>query len=112
MTLNEWFRVGGRERVMGTALGLRRRTADFLLNAFDWVLGVDPAGEHERRDAFISANLMAGLMGLALWPLHWAFVGPVGFAAGIALFFLWAPLALGLYVRGGGALRHAEAGSA
>src|SRR6185295_7037193 len=46
------------------------------------------------------------------WPVHWALFGPVDFATGTAFFFLWTPLALALYVRGGGELRHGEAGSA
>jgi two-component system, cell cycle sensor histidine kinase DivJ len=92
--------------------GVRRNMARFLLDAFDGVLGAEPASEGERRDAFVSANFMAGAVGVALWPLHWAVVGPVDFATGTAFFFLWAPLLLALSVRLGWELRHAEAASA
>jgi hypothetical protein len=61
----------------------------FLLDAFDGVLGAEPAGEVERRDAFVSANLMAGMLGVALWPVHWAVWGPVDFATGIANYVAW-----------------------
>ena len=92
--------------------GLRRNLGRFLLDAFDGVLGAEPASEGERRDAFVSSNFLAGAFGVALWPLHWAVIGPVDFATGIAFFFLWTPLMLALYVRGGGELRYGEAASA
>jgi two-component system, cell cycle sensor histidine kinase DivJ len=91
---------------------VRSAVANFLLDAFDGVLGAEPASDQERRQAFVSANLMAGAVGVALWPLHWALFGPVDFATGMAFFFLWTPLALGLWVKGGGDLAHGEAGSA
>ena len=92
--------------------GLRRNLGRFLLDAFDGILGAEPASEGERRDAFVSSNFMAGALGVALWPLHWAVVGPVDFATGIGFFFLWTPLVLALYVRSGGELRYGEAASA
>jgi len=84
---------------MAFQYGLRRSVAAFLLDAFDGVLGAEPAGERERRDAFVSANLLAGAVGIVLWPLHWALVGPVDFLTGMAFFFLWTPLILGLLVK-------------
>jgi len=92
--------------------GLRKSVGDFLLDAFDGVLGAEPAGEAERRDAFVAANLMAGGIGLALWPLHWALFGLVDFATMLAFLFLWTPLPLGLWVKGGGDLARGEAVSA
>ena len=93
-------------------LGLRRMAGDFLLDAFDGVLGAEAASEGERRRAFVSANLMAGGIGLALWPLHWALFGYVDFATMLAFLFLWMPLPLGLWVRNGGDLARGEAISA
>ena len=59
--------------LLGEAVSLMRKAvANFLLDAFDGVLGAEPAGEAERRQAFVSANLMAGAVGIVLWPLHWA----------------------------------------
>jgi len=92
--------------------GWRQRAAAFVLDAFDGVLGAEPAAKAERRGAFASANLVAGGIGVSLWPLHWIFIGPVDSLTGLAFFFLWTPLALGLYVKGGGELEHAEVGSA
>ena len=102
----------GNESVTGVGIGMRRAVANFLLDAFDGVLGADPASEAERRQAFVSANLMAGAVGVVLWPLHWALIGPVDFATGIAFFFLWVPLFLGLWVCNGGDLALGEEGSA
>jgi two-component system, cell cycle sensor histidine kinase DivJ len=84
---------------MASEYGLRRSAAAFLLDAFDGVLGAEPAGARERRDAFVSANLLAGAVGIVLWPLHWALVGPVDFLTGSVFFFLWTPLVLGLLVK-------------
>jgi cell cycle sensor histidine kinase DivJ len=93
-------------------VGLRKSVGDFLLDAFDGVLGAEPAGEAERRHAFVSANLMAGGFGLALWPLHWAMFGLVDFATMLAFLFLWMPLPLGLWVKSGGDLARGEGLSA
>jgi cell cycle sensor histidine kinase DivJ len=95
-----------------TEYGFRRNLGRFLLDAFDGILGAEPACEGERRDAFVSSNFMAGAVGVALWPLHWAVVGPVDFATGTAFFFLWTPLILALSVRFGWELRYAEMASA
>ncbi len=97
---------------MAPEFSVRRSIAEFLLDAFDGVLGAEPAGEAQRRATFVSANLMAGGVGLVLWPLHWAFVGPVGFATGTLFFFLWVPLVLGLWVKNGGDLAKGETASA
>ena len=97
---------------LGNEFGLRRNLGNFLLDAFDGVLGAEPAGETERQDAFISANLMAGAFGMGLWLLHFAVIGPVDFPTMLGFVFLWVPLALAAYVRGGGDLRQGEAGSA
>jgi len=94
------------------SVGLRRSVGDFLLDAFDGVLGAEPAGEAERRRSFVSANLMAGGIGLALWPLHWAVFGLVDFATMLAFLFLWMPLPLGLWVKSGGDLARGEGLSA
>ncbi len=91
---------------------MRSAVANFLLDAFDGVLGVEPASAVERRRTFVSANLMAGAVGIVLWPLHWALLGPVDVASGLAIFFLWAPFFLGLWVHNGGDLAKAEAVSA
>ena len=93
-------------------VGLRSSVANFLLDAFDGVLGAEPASEAERRRTFAAANLMAGGLGIALWPMHWALIGPVDFATGVTFFFLWVPLALGLWVATGRELEPAEAASA
>ena len=98
---------------MAAEYGLRSILANFLLDAFDGVLGAEPAGEAERRQAFVSANLMAGAIGLALWPLHWALIGPVDAVSGIAIFFLMVPLFLAVWVKAfDGDLGKAETGSA
>ncbi|MCE9521958.1 MAG: PAS domain-containing sensor histidine kinase [Alphaproteobacteria bacterium] len=95
-----------------SGFNMRRNLGNFLLDAFDGVLGADPAGESERRDAFISANIMAGVCGLGLWLLHFAVIGPVDFSTTLGFLFLWAPLALAVYVQSGGSLEQAESGSA
>ncbi len=97
---------------LGNAFSLRQNLGNFLLDAFDGVLGAEPSGEVERRDAFVSANVMAGVCGLALWLLHFAVIGPVDFVTMVGFVFLWTPFVFALYVRGGGELRHGEAGSA
>ena len=98
---------------MGPVHSLRSILANFLLDAFDGVLGTEPEGEAGRREAFVSANLMAGGIGLALWPLHWALIGPVDAVSGIAIFFLMVPLFLAVWVKAfDGDLSQAETGSA
>ena len=98
---------------MAQESSLRSILANFLLDAFDGVLGAEPVGEAERRDAFVSANLMAGGIGLLLWPLHWALIGPVDVVSGTAIFFLMVPLLLAVWVRAfEGDLSQAEMGSA
>ena len=84
---------------MAAEYSLRSVLANFLLDAFDGVLGAEPAGEAERREAFVSANFLAGGIGLALWPLHWALIGPVGAVSGLAIFFLMMPLFLAVWVK-------------
>ncbi len=84
---------------MAVESSLRSILANFLLDAFDGVLGAEPAGEAERREAFVSANLMAGAIGVALWPLHWALIGPVDAVSGTAIFFLMVPLFLAIWVK-------------
>ncbi|MBP6012640.1 MAG: PAS domain S-box protein [Alphaproteobacteria bacterium] len=92
---------------------MRSILANFLLDAFDGVLGAEPAGEAERREAFVSANLMAGTIGVALWPLHWALIGPVDAVSGVAIFFLMVPLFLAIWVKAwDGDLARAETCSA
>ena len=84
---------------MTSPYNFRRFWADFLLDAFDGVLGSEPEGEAGRVKAFVSANLLAGGMGVALWPLYFAFVGPVDAATAFAFLFLWMPLGIALGVR-------------
>ncbi len=84
---------------MASPYNFRRFWADFLLDAFDGVLGSEPETETGRKQAFVSANLLAGGMGVALWPLYFAFVGPVDAATAAAFLFLWAPLGIALLVR-------------
>src|SRR5262249_175603 len=85
---------------------------NFLLDAFDGVLGAEPQGEAERRDAVVCGNVMAGACSAVLWLLHYALIGPVDFVTMVAFVFLASPLVLAAWVRGGGELRHGEAGSA
>jgi cell cycle sensor histidine kinase DivJ len=85
---------------MASQYNFRRFWADFLLDAFDGVLGSEPEGEAGRRQSFIAANLLAGGMGVALWPLYFAFVGPADAATACAFAFLWAPLLIALAVQG------------
>jgi two-component system, cell cycle sensor histidine kinase DivJ len=84
---------------MASPYNFRRFWADFLLDAFDGVLGSEPETADGRRRAFVSANLFAGGMGVALWPLHFAFIGPVDAATAAAFLFLWAPLGIALLVK-------------
>ncbi len=94
------------------AFGVRRSVANFLLDAFDGVLGSEANSDRERRQSFISANMLAGVVGVVLWLMHWVVLGPVDFVTGVFLFFLWVPLFLGVWVQNGGALETGEAGSA
>ncbi len=84
---------------MASPYNFRRFWANFLLDAFDGVLGSEPEGEAGRRQSFVSANLLAGGMGVALWPLYFAFVGPVDAATAAGFMFLWAPLGIAILVK-------------
>jgi two-component system, cell cycle sensor histidine kinase DivJ len=84
---------------MASPYNFRRFWADFLLDAFDGVLGSEPETEAGRRQSFVSANLLAGGMGVALWPLYFAFVGPVDAATAAGFLFLWAPLGIALLLK-------------
>ena len=94
------------------AFGVRKSVADFLLDAFDGVLGSETNSDRQRRQSFISANMLAGIIGVALWLMHWLLLGPVDFVTGVFLVFFWVPLFLGVWVQNGGALETGETGSA
>lgn len=85
---------------------------NFLLDAFDGVLGSEAATRVARRDSFVSANMLAGCIGAVAWPLHWMLIGPADFATTIAFLFLWAPLFIGMAVRMGWSLEEGQAASA
>lgn len=87
--------------VSNTLVGVGKNVSGFLLDAFDGVLGSEPANALARKEAFISANMLAGIFGVLAWPLHWALVGPADFATVCIFMFLWAPLFIGLAVRMG-----------
>ncbi len=82
-----------------TAFFGRKTVANFLLDAFDGVLGGEPASEHERREIFISANMLAGGVGVVAWPLQWTLFGPADFPTVLMFVFLWLPLFIGLSVK-------------
>ena len=90
----------------------RKSVGNFLLDAFDGVLGAEPAAYKERRETFVSANLLAGGIGVAAWPLYWMVFGPADFATLIIFSFLWLPLFIGLAVRMGWDLASGQAASA
>ncbi len=96
----------------GKAYSVRKTVSDFLLDAFDGVLGAEPLSRHERRESFISSNMLAGSIGVVLWLLHWIFLGEPDAATWVFFAFLWVPFFLGLLVKGGGDLEVGEAGSA
>lgn len=93
-------------------VSLTNSVGNFLLDAFDGVLGSEAANRAARRDSFISANLLAGSIGVIAWPLHWALIGPADFATTCAFMFLWAPLFIGMAVRMGWPLEEGQAASA
>jgi cell cycle sensor histidine kinase DivJ len=93
-------------------VGVGKSVGNFLLDAFDGVLGSEAAHRAARRDSFISANLLAGGIGVIAWPLHWMFIGPADFATSVAFLFLWAPLFIGMAVRMGWPLEEGQAASA
>jgi cell cycle sensor histidine kinase DivJ len=93
-------------------VGVGKSVGNFLLDAFDGVLGSEAAHRTARRDSFISANLLAGSIGVIAWPLHWIFIGPADLVTSIAFLFLWAPLFIGMAVRMGWPLEDGQAASA
>lgn len=93
-------------------VSIANSAGNFLLDAFDGVLGSEAANRAARRDSFISANLLAGSIGVIAWPLHWALIGPADFATTCAFMFLWAPLFIGMAVRMGWPLEEGQAASA
>lgn len=96
----------------GKQVGAASSVTRFLLDAFDGVLGSEGHGPEARRASFVSANMLAGVMGLVAWPLHWAVWGPVDFLTTCAFLCLWAPLFIGLGVRLGWSLEDGQAASA
>ena len=62
-------------------VGVGKSVGNFLLDAFDGVLGSEAAHRAARRDSFISANLLAGGIGVIAWPLHWIFLPSLSFSA-------------------------------
>src|SRR5882672_487004 len=67
------------------------RMTGFLADAFAGVLGKELASLGDRRAAFAAAHILAGSVGLALWVLHWALIGPIDAVAGIGFFWLLMP---------------------
>lgn len=96
----------------GNLAGTTTSISKFLLDAFDGVLGSEGESLQARRASFISANMLAGLIGLVCWPLHWILFGPTDFLVTCAFLFLWAPLFIGLAVQLGGSLEDGQAASA
>ena len=95
----------------------RRATEPYRLNGFiaDAIAGIfgKMAGsQQDRRASFAAAHVLAGSVGVALWVLQWAVVGPVDAVTGLAFFWLLMPLALWVYLEVNGDLGAAEAGSA
>ena len=88
------------------------KVAGFLLDAFDGVLGSEASSERARRETFISANMLAGILGVAAWPLHWILVGPIDLPLLGAFALMWAPLFIGLAVRLGWSLESGQTVSA
>jgi cell cycle sensor histidine kinase DivJ len=96
----------------GYQTGADNSVGKFLLDAFDGVLGSEGETPQARRASFISANMLAGGIGLVCWPLHWVFLGPTDFLVTCAFVFLWAPLFIGLAVRLGWSLEDGQSASA
>ena len=96
----------------GNLAGTTTSISKFLLDAFDGVLGSEGECPQARRASFISANMLAGLIGLVCWPLHWILLGPTDFLVTCAFLFLWAPLFIGLAVHLGWSLEDGQAASA
>ncbi|MEQ1755199.1 MAG: PAS domain-containing sensor histidine kinase [Micropepsaceae bacterium] len=92
--------------------GVRGSLSGFLLDAFDGVLGSESASPTARKESFISANMLAGAIGAAAWPLHWMFIGPADFSTVCVFLFMWAPLFIGLAVRMNWPLESGQAASA
>lgn len=98
--------------VSNSVFRLAKSAGSFLLDAFDGVLGSEPDSTAARREAFISANLLAGAIGVAAWPLHWLLIGPVDTAMLGVFVFMWSPLFIGLAVKLGWELEMGQAASA
>lgn len=98
--------------VSSSLAGVRNSLGGFLLDAFDGVLGSEASNPSARRESFISANMLAGAIGAAAWPLHWMFIGPADFATVCVFLFVWAPLFIGLAVKMGWPLESGQAASA
>ncbi len=88
------------------------RLNGFIADAVAGIFGRMAGSAQDRRASFAAAHVLAGSVGVALWVLQWAIVGPVDAVTGIAFFWLLMPLALWIYVELDGDLAAAEAGSA
>ncbi len=88
------------------------RLNGFIADALAGIFGRASGEAKDRRASFAAAHVVAGSVGVVLWILQWAIVGPVDAVTGIAFFWLLMPLVLWMYVELEGDLATAEAGSA
>ena len=74
------------------------RASGLLLDAFAGVFGKEMPSPSDRRASFAAAHILAGSVGLLLWLLHWAFIGPIDAVTGIGFFWLLLPWVIWILV--------------